>query len=69
MPYRDDDHRPTINWVMMAKEIADVPGGLAVLRVIQVHGIDMLVKRSDKGDYAHCTVEHFITMVHEAGRR
>lgn len=54
---------------MMAKEIGDIPGGIAVLRIMQAHGIDMLLKRSDKGESASCTVEHFITMVHEAGRR
>jgi hypothetical protein len=33
-----------INWIHVCKEIRDIPGGLAALRVLQAHGLTHIVR-------------------------
>lgn len=64
-PYRTAVDPSSINWFALAAEIADVPGGLAVLRVLQVHGVERLASLSNG---AHSSIEYLIEKVHEARR-
>lgn len=52
------------NWIQLAKEIAQMPNGIAVLRVLQAHGLTHVVTIGNDGirqsnsidgviDYAH----------------
>lgn len=66
-PYRTAVE-PGINWFALAAEIADVPGGLAVLRVLQVHGVNHLVNLADGEQRASSSIEYLIEKVHEARR-
>jgi hypothetical protein len=37
------------NWIRIAKEIRDLPGGLAALRVLQAHGLTHIISFADNG--------------------
>lgn len=71
-PYRDEGKvsRTPVDWTLLAHEIADVPGGIAVLRILQGCGVDRLVQAGARNETlgAFNSIEHMITMVHEARR-
>lgn len=57
-----------INWIRMGKEIAQMHGGVAVLRVIQAHGVTHLIKFSDPpgtGIGQSCSIEMVCDYAHK----
>lgn len=68
MAYREN--RQPINWSIVAAEIADIPGGVAVLRILQGNGVDRLSQLPGPGEElgAFNSIAHMIAMVHEAKR-
>lgn len=58
---------PEINWTRVGKEIADLRGGIAVLRLLQAHGITHFVKFSpdSSGIKQSCTIEMVVDYAHK----
>lgn len=54
-----------INWLRIGKEIANMPNGFAVLRVLQAHGVEHLVKFNEGGGVRQsCTIETVLNYAH-----
>lgn len=69
MAYRDN-YQPTIDWLKAAKEIANVPGGVAVLRILEAHGVNKLSNeykddRPPNTGEAMTSIRWLIDKVHE----
>lgn len=68
MPYREREP-VSVDWSLLAVEIGDVPGGLAVLRLLQAHGLDTLMRREDGEVKASCSIEYLVHTVHSERKR
>lgn len=54
-----------INWIRLGKEIASMPNGIAVLRVLQAHEISYFTQfKSDNSVSKSCTIEMVIDYAH-----
>ena len=65
MPYRTNE-TPTIDWNTIAREIAHTPGGLATLRILEVHGVHRL---TDAASGAFTTIDYLAALAHNARYR
>ena len=56
-----------INWIRLGKEIASMPNGIAVLRVVQAHGITHFARfvAEQSNVKASCTIEMVIDYAHK----
>jgi len=57
-----------INWIKLGKEIANVQNGIAVLRMLEAHGVTHLMKFADSpgiGMGHRASIETLINYVHE----
>ncbi len=66
MPYREmtSDTKMYINWDLMAEEIGDIPGGVAVLRILQAHGLNTLMRREGDDVLGSNDIDHFVHTIH-----
>lgn len=65
----------SINWIRLGKELAAMPNGIAVLRVLQAHGVTSLVTYNttrtptDIGENKHvhqsCSINMVIDYAHK----
>lgn len=59
-----------INWVRLGKEIGQMPNGIAMLRVLQAHGVGHLVKFQPSGNVGDgpvkqsCSIDMVIDYAH-----
>lgn len=57
---------PEINWIRMGQEIAQTPGGVALLRVLQAHGVTHLARFTISEDIKQsCTIDMVIDYAHK----
>jgi hypothetical protein len=55
-----------INWIRLGKEIAQMPNGIAVLRVLEAHGVRHFVRFSESGSVSNsCSIEMVIDYAHK----
>lgn len=60
---------PETNWNRVAKEIRDIPGGLAALRVLQAHGLTHIVTFREGGAVAKSnSIDNLIDTAHREPR-
>ncbi len=66
MPYREmmSDTKISIDGDLMAEEIGDIPGGVAVLRILQAHGLNTLMRREGGNIIESNGIDNFVHTIH-----
>lgn len=57
-----------INWIRLVKEIGSIPNGIAVLRILQAHGLTHLVNLNHNGIRQSNSIEDTIDRAHKENK-